>query len=1208
MKMNRRKFLLWITGSIGGVLIILLAFSFLVPKLIDLEPIREQIKTGISQKMAGTVDFQKMEVSLFPRPRILISRTRFSFPGTAEGNMDSLRIYPRLLPLLSGKIKIARIQLDAPHISLIVPERERGKKTPFRAADVEDRLSAFLNTMASNAPAARIVIEKGSINISDPNRLLFLFQDLDGQIVLPPGQAAITLTCSSNISKSISLGIRLDQKDLKGIGTLKLAGMKPQLIVHYFFPDSVKYLGDSEGELMLSFNMLGFKNLQAKVQGSLPYLTFLHQNEKIPLKGIEISGTLALTGDKNEVTLNELKLEHPRLTLSGALLLDKTARNAGLELSGSQVDVPSLRAVALSLAGKVPIVQDIFRYVRGGRVPFIAVRSQGASLEDLGRTESIFIKGLMQRGEIFVPGPQLDFREVNGDCVISKGILEGKNVEGNLGSSQVRDAKLRVGLKGSDVPFHFDAAVKADLAEARDILRRLIKDEPLLKEIDRIHTIHGRARGRVILGESTASVEPRVDLSEVSFTAEYQRLPFPLVIKGGQFSYNETRISAKKMSGTLGTSSFAELTGELRLGGTPFIEIPSGKVRIDQGEMFPWLKSFWELKRSLEDVRSVRGAVKLDTLSVKGPVLKPKEWHFKLAGKVEDLALDWASLPGPAFLKRGVIFADEKRISLADAQAVILDASVTLSGTHQGYLGGHPKTDLTFQGKMGPRSLKWTAELADLPPQFSLTDPITFEQAHLALEEGAAFFKGKWRVRKGPEITADVLKHSKKLLIAKLTVNDASSDAALSIDLQEKILKLAFAGKLSSETLEKLTTEKESPGGSIAGDFRAETRREKPFRFTAHGELRAKNISLSLQQGVPLTIENLSISGDGNRLAVESASFTVDNNNPLSLQGSLKATPEDIVINMDLSTDRIEWGKVTKTVERIRKRENKENNNAWDLPVKGTLRLKSNSFIYGKYNWMPFHADIAVHGEDVDITVTRSALCGISTMGTLHVTRETLSCDFQLAADNQELGPALECLAGKEHKITGTFHLKGNVKGQGKKEMLFDSLQGNVELVAKDGRIYRELSLLKIFDFLEINQILRGFPEMRQEGLAYQSIKAKGELKAGLLEVKEGIIDSASMKIAAEGSADLKNEKLNFTVLVCPLRRTDFIIEKTPLIGRIFGGTLVSIPLQVTGDFDDPKVSYHPVSAVGSGLLGIIKRTIETPLKLFDPFLPGQNK
>ena len=1212
-----KKFFLWIAGGTGTLLLILLALYFLIPRLVDLNSIREKIKTGISQKIAGTVDFQKMEVSLFPRPRILINQARFSFPGTAEGTIDSLNIYPHILPLLSGKVRIGRIQIEAPHVSLTITEREKDrKKTPLSAGDIEEKVSAFLNVLASNVPGTSIGIEKGSVTISDITQFLFSFQDIEGQIVLPPGEASVTLTCSSNVSKSMSFGMRLDPKNLKGMGTLKLTGMKPQPVVQHFFPDFVRRLGDSEANLMLSFKILGFKDIQAEVQGSFPYLTLLSKNDKVALKGIGIHAAFVLAGHRTEITLSELKLEHPRLTLSGALVMDKSIQNVSMEISGSQVDVPSLRNVALSLAGEVPVVQNVFSYVRGGKVPFITVRSQGASLEDLGKTESIFIKGVIQKGEIFVPGPKLDFKEVNADCIISRGILDGTNVEGNLGNSQVRDGKLRVGLKGSDAPLHIDAAVKADLAEARNILGRLIKDEPFLKEIKLINTLHGEAKGRLILGESTAFIKPRVDLSEVSFTAEYQRVPFPLVIKGAQFSYDETRIGVKKLSGTLGKSSFAELAGELRLGDAPSIEIPSGKLRIVQDEIYPWLKSLEGLKGSLEDLRSARGVINLDTINLKGPLSKPKQWHFRLAGNVEDTVVDLAFLTAPVSLKKGAFDANEEKISLTDARTEILDASVALSGIQQGYLGGKRKTDLTFQGKMGPQSFEWAAKLASLPSQFSPKDSITFEHAHIAVDEGTALFQGSLRVQKGPKITADVLKHPKGLAVNKLIIKDASSDATLSLDLQAKAFKLAFAGKLTSETLGKLISEKEFPQGRIAGDFRAEIQREKPFQFTATGKIRGENIVMPSKWGLPIKIENLSLAGDGSSLSIEPSSLRVDDT-PFSLKGNLNFTKGDLAIDMDLSADRIEWQKITQALKGTGKKDSEETNDSkesnqsketWGIPVKGTVRLKTNYFTYDKYTWTPLHADISLQRDDIDIAVTKATLCGISSQGTMNVTPKALSLDFQLTADNQELEPALVCLFDKKRDATGKFGLKARIKGQGNKETLRDSLEGDGEFVATDGRIFRLPALLNIFSFLEVNQILRGFPEIRKEGFAYHSIKVKEGLRQGTLEIKEAIVDGSTMKIATQGTVDLRNDTLDLTVLISPMKKTDFIIKKVPIIGNILGGSLVSIPVKVSGDMEDPKVSSHPVSAVGSGLVGIMERTLKAPMKLFDPFLPDEKK
>jgi hypothetical protein len=57
-------------------------------------------------------------------------------------------------------------------------------------------------------------------------------------------------------------------------------------------------------------------------------------------------------------------------------------------------------------------------------------------------------------------------------------------------------------------------------------------------------------------------------------------------------------------------------------------------------------------------------------------------------------------------------------------------------------------------------------------------------------------------------------------------------------------------------------------------------------------------------------------------------------------------------------------------------------------------------------------------------------------------------------------------------------------------------------------------------------------------------------------------------------------------------------------VNYILGGTLVSIPVRATGDLKNPTVTLLSPSAVGSGLLDIMKRTVELPVKIIHPTAP----
>ena len=76
--------------------------------------------------------------------------------------------------------------------------------------------------------------------------------------------------------------------------------------------------------------------------------------------------------------------------------------------------------------------------------------------------------------------------------------------------------------------------------------------------------------------------------------------------------------------------------------------------------------------------------------------------------------------------------------------------------------------------------------------------------------------------------------------------------------------------------------------------------------------------------------------------------------------------------------------------------------------------------------------------------------------------------------------------------------------------------------------------------------------------------------------------------MAGQGEMDLAEGKVNLTVLVAPLRTVDRVINLIPLVRYILAGTLITVPVKVSGDLKDLKVTALPPSAVGSELLGIM--------------------
>jgi hypothetical protein len=977
-----------------------------------------------------------------------------------------------------------------------------------------------------------------------------------------------------------------------------------------FFPSALQRVGDSQLNLSINFKTDGLRTVQAEVKGSLPSLTLQQAKEKLVIRGKSLKGTFSMDEDRITASLTELDLEYPQLRISGTIRVDQTTPRVSLELEGREGDIRSVREVALAVAGEIPVVQEIFEMVKGGKVPLITVNGRGTSIADLGKTKNIVVKGSVVDGEIVLRGGDiglgdldLGLEEVKGEMVISRGILEAKNVEARLGNSRGREGILRLGLEGGDAPFHLEAVMEVDLAELPSFIEGLVRDEAFDKELALIKEIHGRAVGKLVLGESTESIKAKADVSECSLHVRYERIPYPLKIKHGwQFSYDGNKIGVQNLSGTVGKSSFSQIHATLSREKVPYLEIISGKSSVFLGEIYPWLSSLEGIKGAVKDLTSVQGTVVL-SMGLKGPLSQPDKWGFRTTGEVKNLVIESTLVPGPFTVTRAGFEATPERLSLKDFETGILDASLRGSGSLHGYLEGLQKADFTLQGNVGSKAVRWVSNLVDVPPKLRVRAPLSISQAHWGWDNsGKTVLSADLVVKDGPRVSIDTLLNPEELTIRKLLIQDKESRASMALTLREKELHLDFRGNLGKTTLDGLLVNNHILTGRIQGDLQTHILLDHPMRSTAQGTIQGVGLGPPLELEVPVRIENVSLNAMGNKLMVESALVTWGDSH-LDLRGGIEFSEKEFLLDMNLSADGLEWEKIQGLLEAEKGESGLERREDLRLPpLRGSLGIELGYFKYGRFTWRPFHATISRDRNTLKVEVSEASVCGVSTPGVMIVTPQDVSLDFKPNFTGQQPGSVLACLLGTDAVMTGSLDLKGEIMGRGKPEGLVQSLKGNVEFVANKGRIHRSNLLLKILALVNLTEIFRGkYPDLGKEGFAYDSFTVKGNLQGGKLILKEAILDGSSMELAGQGEIDLMAGKMDLTVLVAPLKTVDFAVKKIPLVRDILGGTLVSIPVRVRGDLENPTVSPLSPSAVGSELVGIMKRIIRLPMKVIHP-------
>ncbi len=124
---------------------------------------------------------------------------------------------------------------------------------------------------------------------------------------------------------------------------------------------------------------------------------------------------------------------------------------------------------------------------------------------------------------------------------------------------------------------------------------------------------------------------------------------------------------------------------------------------------------------------------------------------------------------------------------------------------------------------------------------------------------------------------------------------------------------------------------------------------------------------------------------------------------------------------------------------------------------------------------------------------------------------------------------------------------------------------------------------------------------MQSDGFPFRRMIAKGQFAGGQFRLEEGFFDSSAARLAANGHIDLLGPNSRLTVLLAPLTTVERVVGAIPLLGDVFGGTMVALPVEVIGDIRNPYVVPLGPRAITDQLLGIFERTLKLPGKLAVP-------
>ena len=282
--MRKGRKILFVLVSLSGIFLCLLIILVVVtPRLINLDTVKQKIKTQYARDTGGQIEYQYLNLKLFPRPHVVISDVNFTMPDNVDGTIESLDIYPKILPLFTGDLEIGLLRSRSPEINIRFPETLDDESSVLDGASFEtlgDRLVATIRSLPALRIGAMVLrIRNGRTYFFEGKNRILGLQGINGNVKREANWFEFALNCQSNFWESMKIKGRYEEPGFKINSQIKLIQLRPHAVVDYFFPQSDLNMINARANLTLDLQTDGPERLQAKIDGSISYL-LLRQGNK----------------------------------------------------------------------------------------------------------------------------------------------------------------------------------------------------------------------------------------------------------------------------------------------------------------------------------------------------------------------------------------------------------------------------------------------------------------------------------------------------------------------------------------------------------------------------------------------------------------------------------------------------------------------------------------------------------------------------------------------------------------------------------------------------------------------------------------------------------------------------------------------------------------------------------------------------------------
>jgi len=625
------------------LLLALLVLFVSTPWLLNLDAVKHHVTQRLFPH--AEIRFSRIAISLLPTPAASLENFSTVLPNGKELTIQRATVYPDLSVLMSkGSVTVQKIALEgvALEASATLP--------PMFPSPLFDFLPPSQELFTLDV--------KGFSND--------IVQNINGSFTVSPAEKKISGRITGN-KTTIEVPKTPGSHLLDTINALSVNGFHSR----FTYIDSGK----------LTF------------EATAKSLDVTAENRK-QLAGSKVSASISVTKEKMSA---DFAMAASDMNISVTFL--QKGKSASLTFQGKNILVREAQKTAEGLFPGNGICRKIFNIISRGNIATLSVAFSRETPQRLFNKNTMTIQGSVDQARVNIPGTDLFATNLAGDVRVENGTLSTDVFQGKIEHSRIRKGNLSVDLLADSHDFNGRFTLLADLEFLPPVLKELLPDTRLARELDRCRDITGEAEAQLVLGSTQNRVSVSVNASSIALRGRYQRLPGEISLTKGSFAFHRNRVSIDKIRGHIGGTLFQDLSGSILLDKNYPLTVQCNEARSDMASLFPWLSSFAAVKRTMAPVDLVKGELLFDTIRVTAP---------------------W---PGPASFgtksREGAgTFFSEKQISLSNWHLC------RAGSRHRKNVPIFPASAVMWQEQTCWRFLQTSLSSTPLPPRFPL--PVAF--------------------------------------------------------------------------------------------------------------------------------------------------------------------------------------------------------------------------------------------------------------------------------------------------------------------------------------------------------------------------------------------------------------------------------------------------------------------------------------------------